>query len=87
MAITDWQAGERPREKLMQKGAEQLSDAELLAMFLRLGVVGKSTVDLARDLVVRFGSLNAILVSTPRRLMPCMAWGGVNISNYKLFLR
>ena len=44
MAITDWPADERPREKLMQKGVEVLSDAELLAIFLRVGVVGKSAV-------------------------------------------
>ncbi len=60
MAITDWPADERPREKLMQKGVEALSDAELLAIFLRVGVVGKSAVDLARDLLTHFGSLNGI---------------------------
>ncbi len=49
MAITDWPEGERPREKLMQQGATALSDAELLAIFLRVGVTGKSAVDLARD--------------------------------------
>ena len=60
MAITDWPADERPREKLMQKGVEALSDAELLAIFLRVGVTGKSAVDLARDLLSAFGSLNGI---------------------------
>lgn len=60
MAITDWPEGERPREKLMQQGVAALSDAELLAIFLRVGVVGKSAVDLARDLLHQFGSLNGI---------------------------
>ncbi|HAF01836.1 MAG TPA: hypothetical protein DCO68_03470 [Methylophilaceae bacterium] len=60
MAITDWPEGERPREKLMQQGVESLSDAELLAIFLRVGVAGKSAVDLARDLLIEFGSLNGI---------------------------
>ena len=60
MAITDWPADERPREKLLAKGAEALSDAELLAIFLRVGVAGKSAVDLARDLMAGFGSLNGI---------------------------
>ena len=60
MAITDWPADERPREKLLAKGAEALSDAELLAIFLRVGVAGKSAVDLARDLLAGFGSLNGI---------------------------
>lgn len=64
MAITDWPEGERPREKLMQQGVGVLSDAELLAIFLRVGVVGKSAVDLARDLLQQFGSLNGIFSAT-----------------------
>lgn len=60
MAITDWPASERPREKLLAQGAVALSDAELLAIFLRVGVTGKSAVDLARDLLNSFGSLNGI---------------------------
>ena len=60
MAIRDWPAAERPREKLVDQGAGALSDAELLAIFLRVGVMGKSAVDLARDLLTQFGSLNAI---------------------------
>jgi DNA repair protein RadC len=64
MAITDWPEGERPREKLLQQGVAVLSDAELLAIFLRVGVTGKSAVDLARDLLTRFGSLNAIFSAT-----------------------
>ena len=54
MAITDWPEGERPRERLLAHGAEALSDAELLAIYLRVGVRGKSAVDLARDLLQRF---------------------------------
>ena len=60
MAITDWPEFERPREKLLQKGAASLSDAELLAIFLRTGVTGKSAVDLARELLTRFGSLTQL---------------------------
>ncbi|MDP2443349.1 DNA repair protein RadC [Rhodoferax sp.] len=60
MAITDWPEGERPREKLLEKGAAALSDAELLAIFLRVGVTGKSAVDLARDLLRHFGSLTRL---------------------------
>ena len=60
MAITDWPEGERPREKLLARGAAALSDAELLAIFLRMGVTGKSAVDLARDLVRHFGSLTRL---------------------------
>ncbi|UVE17701.1 DNA repair protein RadC [Pseudomonas sp. LS44] len=61
MSIRDWPAAERPREKLLQHGAGTLSDAELLAIFLRTGVTGKSAVDLARHLLNDFGSLRALL--------------------------
>ena len=63
MAITDWPADERPREKLLARGAVNLSDAELLAIFLRTGVAGKSAVDLARDLLTGFGGLRQLLVA------------------------
>jgi len=54
MAIRDWPVAERPRERLLAKGAAALSDAELLAIFLRVGIRGKSAVDLARDLLTQF---------------------------------
>lgn len=60
MAITDWPAEQRPRERLIRHGAQALSDAELLAVFLRVGVAGKSAVDLARDMVAHFGSLHRL---------------------------
>ena len=68
MTIKDWPAAERPREKLLELGAGALSDAELLAIFLRVGVVGKSAVDLARDLLSQFGSLNAIFSASESEL-------------------
>ncbi|MFJ7316610.1 DNA repair protein RadC [Pseudomonas sp. NPDC098747] len=61
MSIRDWPAAERPREKLLEQGSGSLSDAELLAIFLRTGVTGKSAVDLARHLLNQFGSLRALL--------------------------
>jgi DNA repair protein RadC len=64
MAITDWPEQERPREKLLRAGAMALSDAELLAIFLRVGVVGKTAVDLARDLLQHFHSLNGIFAAS-----------------------
>lgn len=63
MAIRDWPAAERPREKLLQSGAAALSDAELLAIFLRTGVRGCSAVDLARQLLADFGGLRALLAA------------------------
>ena len=61
MSIRDWPAAERPREKLLELGSASLSDAELLAIFLRTGVAGKSAVDLARHLLTQFGSLRSLL--------------------------
>ena len=61
MPITDWPREERPREKLLLKGPRFLTDAELLAIFLRTGIKGKTAVDLARDLLAEFGSLRALL--------------------------
>jgi len=67
MAITDWALEDRPREKLLMKGAEALSDAELLAIFLRTGIKGKTAVDLARDLLSDCGGLNALLSADEAR--------------------
>ncbi|MDQ1362641.1 MAG: repair protein RadC, partial [Pseudomonadota bacterium] len=61
MAITDWPEDQRPREKLLAQGSAALSDAELLAIFLRTGVRGKSAVDLAAELIAAFGSLRHML--------------------------
>lgn len=61
MGINHWPEGERPREKLLAMGADSLSDAELLAIFLRVGVKGRSAVDLARDLLGTFGGLRPLL--------------------------
>ncbi len=64
MAISDWPEQERPREKLLRQGPQALSDAELLAIFLRTGVPGKSAVDLARELIGQFGGLRSLLAAT-----------------------
>lgn len=61
MPITDWPREERPREKLLQRGPQALSDAELLAIFLRTGTRGKTAVDIARDLLGRFDGLRGFL--------------------------
>ena len=61
MTIKDWPQAEQPREKLLARGPESLSDAELLAIFLRTGTRGKTAVDLSRDLLVRFDGLRSLL--------------------------
>ncbi|MCP4285457.1 MAG: JAB domain-containing protein [Gammaproteobacteria bacterium] len=66
MSINNWPRDERPREKLLARGANALSDAELLAIFLRTGVRGKSAVSLARDLLLEYGNLRALLAADHR---------------------
>ena len=63
MAISDWPAGERPRERLLAHGAGALSDAELVALLLRTGLRGKSAVELARDLLGQFGGVGGMLAA------------------------
>ena len=79
MAITDWPTAERPREKLLERGPAALSDAELLAIFLRTGRSGKTAVDLARDLLTSFGSLRGLL--TADQATVCAA-SGLGIAKY-----
>lgn len=81
MPITDWPADERPREKLLQQGAQSLSDAELLAIFLRTGVKGKSAVELARELLNEFGSLRTLLEADFNRF--CQSHG-LGMAKYTL---
>ncbi|HET7675007.1 MAG TPA: DNA repair protein RadC [Gammaproteobacteria bacterium] len=64
MTIKAWPEAERPREKLLARGAAALSDAELLAIFLRTGVAGKSAVDLAREMLADFGGLRPLLTAS-----------------------
>jgi len=61
VSIIHWPKEERPREKMLLRGPAALSDAELLAIFLRTGVKGKSAVDIARELLTQFGSLRGLL--------------------------
>ncbi len=63
MAISDWPLAERPRERLLAQGAGALSDAELLAVFLRTGIRGKSAVELARDLLAQSTGLAGLLAA------------------------
>jgi DNA repair protein RadC len=60
MGIEDWPAQTRPRERLVREGAQALSDPELLALLLRVGVRGKSAVELGRDILQHFGSLHGL---------------------------
>ena len=68
MGIADWPPDRQPREKLLARGEAALSEPELLAIILRTGVRGKSAVDLARELLERFGTLHAVLALVKRAL-------------------
>lgn len=67
MRIKDWPKDERPREKLLHRGPAALSDAELLAIFLRSGTRGKTAVDVARDLLRQYGGLRPLLLVDRQR--------------------
>lgn len=73
MSIKNWPSNERPREKLLQLGAAALSDAELLAIFLRTGLRGKNAVELARELLATFGGLRPLL--TASKMQVCATRG------------
>ena len=86
MAITDWPVDDRPREKLLTKGADALSDSELLAIFLRTGISGKSAVDLARDLLSRAGSLSALCTGSEREVCELPGMGQAKYAQLKAVL-
>lgn len=58
--IVSWPEGERPRERLLRQGAQSLTDAELVAILLRVGIEGTSAVELARRILKKFGSLRGL---------------------------
>ncbi len=68
MAISDWPLDERPREKMLARGAAALSDAELLAIFLRTGTAGKTALDVARELLDRHDGLRGLLEASHESL-------------------
>ena len=74
MAITQWPEKERPREKLIHRGASALSDAELLAIFLRNGLPGITAIDLARGLLKEFGGLGALLGADRKTFCSAKGW-------------
>ncbi|MGA8260994.1 MAG: DNA repair protein RadC [Arenicellales bacterium] len=79
MAIKDWPDEERPREKLLNLGPQALSDAELLAIFLRTGTRGSTAVDVARQLLGDFGGLRQVASASRSELC---SQAGVGISKY-----
>ena len=86
MAISDWPKLERPREKLLHLGPAALSDAELLAIFLRTGVPGKSALDLARELLQHFGGLRPLLAAERREFCHAPGLGDAKYSQLQAIL-
>lgn len=79
MRICDWPSTERPRERLLREGSERLTDAELLAVFLGTGTRGLSALDVARDLLGRFGGISALLAADRSALS---AASGIGVARY-----
>lgn len=79
LSIKHWPEQERPRERLIQQGAASLSDAELLAIFLRSGSKQHSAVELSRLLLQHFGGLNSILDA---ELQDLSQFHGIGVSKY-----
>jgi DNA repair protein RadC len=79
MGIEDWPEQTRPRERLVREGAQALSDPELLALLLRVGVRGKSAVELGRDILQHFGSLHGLFGAT---LGDCTEVHGLGMAKY-----
>ena len=82
-AIANWPVEDRPREKLLIKGPESLSNAELLSIFLRVGVKGKNAIDLAQELLSRFGSLRELYVAPVEELEEVFGLGHAKIAQFK----
>ena len=86
MPITNWPIEERPREKLLLRGAAALSDAELLAIFLRTGTAGKTAVDLARELLSEYGGLRELLSANKRRFCQSKGLGTAKFAQLQAVL-
>ncbi|NOZ09900.1 MAG: JAB domain-containing protein [Gammaproteobacteria bacterium] len=86
MAIRDWPQGERPREKLLNQGSATLSDAELVAIFLRTGHRGHSAIDLARGLLQQFGGLRPLLAAPRERICAVTGMGAAKYAQLQAAL-
>ncbi len=86
MTIKDWRADERPREKLLARGADALTDAELLAIFLRTGSRGLTAVDVARRLLDEFGGLAPLLGADRTRFCATPGLGDAKYAQLKAVL-
>lgn len=82
LAIKEWPESERPREKLLANGSESLADAELLALFIRTGLPGKTAIDIARDALLKAGGMRALLNLSTTELCEIK---GIGLAKYVQF--
>ena len=78
--IKDWPEGDRPREMLLDKGPEALSDAALLAILLRTGRQGQNAIALAREMIVKFGGLHGLMSTTSEDLLGVKGIGKAKVA-------
>lgn len=81
MSIANWGPGEGPRDKMQERGAMALSDAELLAVLLQCGYRDRNAVDMARDLLARFGGVSGVVAAGRSQLLACP---GIGAARYAL---
>ena len=82
MSMAGWPQGERPREKLFNKGVASLSDAELLAVILQTGTRGRTSLDIARDMLSRYGGLIGLLAADRASLTANPEIGGAKVARF-----
>jgi DNA repair protein RadC len=83
MPITDWPQEDRPREKCLSKGEQSLTDAELLAIFLKTGTQGKTAIDIARELLTDYGNLKQVLSASPHSLTQKCGVGNAKVATLR----
>src|SRR5438067_2159444 len=86
MTIANWPISDQPREKIFSVGAKNLTDAELIAIFLRTGVRGRTALDIARDLLTEYGSLKKLFGVDPEQLLKQQGLGKAKYAMLKAAL-
>ena len=80
MAISQWPQDQRPRERLLASGPESLSDSELIAILLRTGIAGKNAIELGREMLSHFGSLNRLFAASAKELAKLKGLGPAKLA-------
>ena len=86
LSVRDWPAEEQPRNKVLNRGADVLSDAELLSVFIRSGCQGQTAVDVARTLLQTFGGLRGLLNADQSEVCEIAGIGPAKYAELKLSL-